>query len=95
MGSMFIPLAGPIEFTAVDVLIILGTLAAIWVVLPSAAGAVAVYLYRRRVPPEQRSFGAAFARFAVGFALALVGVQVLAWLSNGWSCLGFTGTVGC
>ena len=69
--------AGPIEFSAIDILFIL-----IWAVLfalalPMMAGVVAVLVYRRKTPEADRSRRAAWILFFKVTALALL-AQVLA-----------------
>lgn len=67
--------AGPIEFSTADIVVILLSLVAMALALPALGGIVAVMLYRRRIPPDQRSRRETYLTFFRALALVLV-VQV-------------------
>ena len=66
-------LAGPIEFSTGEIIAILLVMAAMALAFPVLGGALAVFLYRRNTPPEQRTQRQATILFFRTFAIVLVG----------------------
>ena len=64
--------AGPIEFSTGEIIAILLVMVAMALAIPAGAGVVAVVLYRRRTPPEERTRREATLIFFRTLALALV-----------------------
>ena len=64
--------AGPIEFSTGEIVVILLSLVAMALALPALGGVVAVVLYRRRTPPEERSRREGFVIFFRALALVLL-----------------------
>jgi amino acid transporter len=77
-------LAGPVEFSTGDLLILLVAVALTFLAVPFLAGTIAFIVYRRRTPLEERERRAGIKVFALWTALAfLVQIAVL-WL---WSLI--------
>ncbi|MDP9067268.1 MAG: hypothetical protein M3N53_02830 [Actinomycetota bacterium] len=83
---MRLDLAGPIEISMTEIILALVILTAMALAVPVAAGAVAVILYRRRTPVEQRNRRDSTLLFFKVFSLALVAQAVLGvvigWISE-------------
>jgi amino acid transporter len=79
-------LAGPIEFSTTDIILILLVLAASALALPVAIGAVAVILYRRRTPADERDPRAMrltfFKAAAAGLLAQVVLGALVGWISE-------------
>lgn len=71
------PVAGPIEFSTGELVFILVLVFALLLVLPVAAGTVAVVLYRRRTPEAERTGRGAVLEFLKWAAIAFVAQFVI------------------
>ena len=71
------PLAGPVEFSVGDILLMLVMVTAALLFIPTVAGFIGVYRYRRRTPEAQRSGKeVAFVFLRWAGAAALLGIAV-------------------
>ena len=76
-------LAGPIEFSTGEIILIFVALAAMALALPVLAGGLAVFLYRRNTPAPNRSRRHAWILFFRVAALALLGQVVIGAIVGG------------
>ena len=79
----FAPVAGPIEFSTGEIVVILLALVLGSLVLPVLAGVVAVVAYRRRTPETERVGRAATLEFLKWGAITFVTQFVVGWLISG------------
>jgi hypothetical protein len=80
-------LAGPVEFSTGDLVVLVLAVALSFLAIPMLGGAIATFVYRRNTPPEERERRGGLKTFALWTALLfLVQILVLAvwgWLSGG------------
>ena len=84
---VYAPLAGPIEFSTGEVILILLVLTAFSLVVPALAGVAAVLVYRRRTPQADRTGRAARLEFLKWAAIAFVAQFVAGWAIGGIASL--------
>ncbi len=75
-------IAGPVEFSAADILGALVVLLLVYVILPVGGGWLALRRYRMSRSEEEQTKVGAFASFALGVVVASVLIGVAAWLSE-------------
>jgi hypothetical protein len=74
--------AGPVEFSAAEIVGALVVLLLVYVILPVIGGWLALRRYRRSRSEEERTTAGAFGSFAMGVIAASLLIGVVAWLSE-------------
>ena len=85
-GALFAAhVAGPLEFSTGDIIVGLVILLAAALALPLLLGTIALMLYRRRTPAQERNRRAARITFFKAFALGLLAQLLLGSMIGGIS----------